>query len=101
MRFTDRITFVTETEGGYNPDTGNFDDAVLIKQTLPCNLSPLGIERTATLFGDVDTEITVARLQQPYQAAFDHVEVNGQRLKVKRHIPHRRESVFYLEGVIR
>lgn len=99
MRFTDRITFVTETEGGYNPDTGRFDEAQKIPKTIPCNLSPLGIESTVNLFGNIETSILVARLQRPHREPFDYVEVDGKKMTVKRHIPHRRESVYYLEGV--
>lgn len=99
MRFIDRITFVTESEGGYNPDTGGYDEPTLTKQTLPCNVSPLGTTRTAELFGSVDVVIDVARLQRPYNEPFDYCLVNDKRMVVKRHIPHRRESVYYLEGV--
>lgn len=99
MRYIDRITFVTESEGGYNPDTGNFDEAVTIKKTRPCNISPLGTTRTAELFGSIDKTIIVARLQRPHRAPFDYVLINGARMDVRKDIPHRRESVYYLEGV--
>lgn len=101
MRFIDRITFVTETAGGYNPDTGSHDDAVLVESTLPCNISQLGVERTVQLFGQLDKTILVARLQRPYTQPYTHCLVDGEMYNIKRHIPHRRESVFYLEGVSR
>lgn len=99
MRFTDRITFVTETEGGLNLETGNYEDAVLIEETKPCNISPLGTTRTAELFGSIDTVIVIARLQRPHRQPFDYALIDGKRMNVKRHVPHRRESVYYLEGV--
>ena len=101
MRYSDRITFVTETEGGYNPGTGEHDEPGRTVDTKPCNISPLGVERSVHLFGEVDTNIVVARLQRPYNLTFDYAEVSGNKFNVKRHVPHRTESVFYLEGAKR
>lgn len=98
MRYSDRITFISETEGGYNPITSEHDEAVREDNTFPCNISNLGIERSVKLFGAVDISVIVARLQRPYTIPFDYVEVNGDRYNVKSHTPHRSKSVFYLEG---
>src|SRR5699024_6785581 len=67
MRFSDRITLYTETEGGYDPSTGKHEDYKITDKTLPCKLSQLGIQRTNELFGTIDTHIVVARLQNPYK----------------------------------
>ena len=99
MRYSDRIVFVTETEGGYNPGTGEHDEVIKTADVKPCNISPIGVERSVQIFGEVDTSIVVARLQRSYDKAFDYVEVSGNRYNVKRHVPHRTESVFYLGGV--
>lgn len=99
MRYSDRIVFVTETEGGYNPGTGEHDEATKTIDVKPCNISPIGVERSVQLFGEIDTSIVVARLQRSYDKDFDHVEISGDRYMVKRHVPLRTESVFYLEGV--
>lgn len=102
MRYSDRISFVTETEGGYNPGTGNHDEAKKTFDTLPCNISPIGVERSVQLFGEIDTSIIVARLQRPYHKSFDYVEIpEGQykgEYRIKERVLHRPKSVFYLEG---
>lgn len=100
MRFTDRVTFVKETGGGYNSDAGRHEEPTRTENIMPCNFSPLGTDRTATLFGDIDTKATVVRLQRPYTKPFDYVEVNGTRMNVRRDINHRRQTVFYLEGAV-
>lgn len=100
MRYTDRVTFVSESEGGYNPNTGQYDDAVELITKLPCNVSQLGVERTVQLFGEMDKTILVVRLQRPYTASYDYLLVDGTKYNVKRHVPHRRESVFYVEGAM-
>lgn len=65
MRYSDRIVFITETEGGYNPVTGEHDEAIKTVDTKPCNISPIGVDRSVKLFGEFDTSIIVARLQRP------------------------------------
>lgn len=98
MRYNKRITFVTETEGGLNPETGNHEESKLVKTTLPCNISSLGVDRSAQLFGEIDTSVIVVRLRRVYDIPFDYALVDGKEYYVKRHVPHDYESVFYMEG---
>lgn len=97
MRYADRITFVKVEGGGYNPDTGNHDESSSAKDIQACHLSSLGVDRMNQLFGTLDKEIQVARLQRPYRKEYDHVLINDIKYSITRHIPHRTESVFYLE----
>lgn len=103
MRYSDRISFVTESEGGYNPDEGEHEEAKKTSETKPCNISPIGVDRSVQLFGEIDTSVIVARLQRPYNKTFAFVEIpEGQykgEYRIKEHVPHRVKSVFYLEGV--
>lgn len=100
MRYSDRISFVTETEEVYNPRTGEYEGGVFASEVYPCKTSTLGIDRTINLFGQLDINIVVARLQRPFNSAYTYVEINDKRLNVKRHIPHSSGSVFYLEGSV-
>lgn len=98
MRYADRITFINKVEGGgYNPDTGSYDEGKQIQDVQACNLSSLGVDRTNQLFGTLDREIIVARLQRPYRKEYEYAYLNGVKYAITRHIPHRSESVFYLE----
>lgn len=100
MRYADRITFVSLVEGrGYNPDTGNYDENTQVLDTQACNLSSLGIDRTIQLFGKMDKEIMVARLQRPYEKPFDHALIKGVKYFATQHAAHRMESAFYLEAI--
>src|SRR5690625_666381 len=108
MRFNERITLVNETDGYYDPIEGKHVAPETIKTTLPCNLSRMGVDRTNELFGQIDTVITVARLQHPYNGQVNNVFLNAdaeqpdeakQRYQVKRHSDDRK-GVFYLEGVV-
>lgn len=84
--------------GGYDPEKGEYVEGETTRETLPCHLSPLGIDRTATLFGSMEQRVTVARLMQRYTKSFDRVEIDGETFSVKRPLHKRRRSVFYLEG---
>ena|SRR5690554_519381 len=98
MRFSDRITFVKNTESYYDPDLGDYVEGETIKDIVSCNLSTLGVERTNELFGKIDIKIIVARIQRPYTKDFDHIEINEQKYNLKRQSDYRK-GVFYLEGV--
>lgn len=100
MRMNGRITFVREEESRYDPSKGEWVEGKLNKTTKPCNVSTLGIDRTKELFGELDTVITVARLQHPYTGQVDYVFLNGnenKRFEIKRQSSYRK-GVFYLEG---
>lgn len=107
MRFDKRITFVNETDSYYDPIEGVYVDGEIIKTIKPCNVSTLGTDRTNVLFGQIDTVITVARLQHPYHGKVDYVylneneeqpDVEKQKYQVKRQSDYRK-GVFYLEGI--
>ena|SRR5699024_1027438 len=101
MRFSDRITLYTETEGGYDPSTGKHEDYKITDKTLPCKLSQLGIQRTNELFGTIDTHIVVARLQSPYNKQITSAKVDSGMFKgeyvIKRQSDYRK-GVIFLEG---
>lgn len=97
MRFNDRISFVTIGSSEYNPDTGEYEESKPIKETLPCNISTIGIGRSKELFGEIDKVVLVARLQHPYNKSYDHIEIKGQKYDTKRQSDYRK-GVFYLEG---
>lgn len=98
MRFNDRITFAKRTGEHYDPILGKTVEGEPIKDTKPCNLSRLGVERTNQLFGQIDRVITVARLQQPYNNDFDYILIGEQRYNMQRQSDYRK-GVFFLEGV--
>lgn len=101
MRFDKRVTFVEETESRYDPIAGGYIEGESIKTTKPCNQSTMGVDRTNQLFGQIDTEITVVRLQHPYNKRIDYVYLNDdetQQYEIKRQSNYRK-GVFYLEGV--
>lgn len=99
MRYSDRAYFIRETGGGYNPYTGQHEEATTQRDLMPVNITSMGIDRTLQLFGTMDKEILVIRTQRPYTGQFDRVEVNGKRYTLTRKMPHSSFSAFYVEEV--
>lgn len=101
MNYSDRIKFVTKTEGGFNPETGNHEPPSIESVKKPCNITTLGSDRSNQLFGTIDTNVIVVRLQQPYNEQFSYAEVKEGHHAGKYHknsvINHRRKTVYYLE----
>jgi|SRR5699024_5325353 len=97
MRFSDRITFVSIPESYYDPKENKYIEGKPINDTMPCKLSKLSMERTQQLFGTLDRNVTIARLQRPYNKEFDYVEINDKKYTVTGTSDYRK-GVFYLVG---
>src|SRR5699024_2744081 len=96
MRFNKRITFVTDGESYYDPNVGDWVEGKKEYDTVPCNISSLRIDRTKELFGEIDNDIQVVRLQRPYNKQFNYIEIDGKKQNIK-HRSDYRKGVFYLE----
>lgn len=99
MRYTDRVTLHKSSGRQYNPKTGKTEFVVDEGVTLPCNISPVSLEKTTAIFGSIDRKVATVRLQRPYKDTVDKAVIDGNKYNVLRHIPYRSESVFYLESV--
>jgi len=97
MRYSKRVTFVTKIGGGFNPDTGKHDKPREVRDEKACNVSTVGVDRSKELFGEIDTIVTVIRLQRPYDKQFDYIELNDEPYNVRRQSDYRR-GAFYLES---
>ena len=99
MRYVDRVTLHKIIGRGYDPTTGKNGVRVDNGVTLPCNLSPVSLEKTSAVFGSIDKQVTTVRLQRPYKDTVDVAVINGDKYKLLRHIPYKTESVLFMESV--
>lgn len=99
MRYSDRITLHKVIGRAYDPSVGKTVVRVGDGVTLPCDTSPISLERVKVLFGSLDKQITTVRLQRPYRRKVDKAVINGMKYNVLRHVPYRSESVLFLEVV--
>src|SRR5699024_1922553 len=96
MRFNKRITFVTDGESYYDPNVGDWVEGEKEYDTVPCNISTLKVDRTKQLFGEIDTNIQVVRLQRPYNDEFDYIELDGKKQKKNKTQVQLQERCFLL-----
>lgn len=99
MRLADRVLFTLEEQGKYNPKTSKHEKREVIYDSIPCNLSPISIQRLALEFGDISRKISIVRVMGRYDKLVSHAHINGVKYKVIRSVFHRHDSSFYIESV--
>lgn len=77
MRYDVPVVFVTQTEGHYDYDLGEYVDGQREEAVLLANVTDLGTERTVSIFGDVKENARVVRLMGRYEVDFDLIEIEG------------------------
>lgn len=99
MRLSDRVVFSIEEKGKYNPETSKYEKREVLYESVPCNLSPISIQRLALEFGDISKKISIVRVKGRYDKHVSHAHINGVKYKVIRPIFHRHDTAFYIESV--
>lgn len=99
MRLSDRVVFSIEEKGKYNPKTSKYEKREVLYESVPCNLSPISIQRLALEFGDISKKISIVRVKERYDKHVSHAHINGVKYKVIRPIFHRHDTAFYIESV--
>ena len=101
MRYSDKVWFVTETEGEYDPDLGEYGPAVLKKVFKRANVTDLGTDRSVKLFGDVTEGKKVIRLLRPYTEPWDYVIFDGKTYDITTHRDTRLRAGFIVQEAMR
>lgn len=98
MRYDTLVNFVKQTAPIRLPN-GDYSDGEETLLPIWANVSDLGEERVALIFGDVKQKAKVVRLQNRYTEPFDFIEIDGDKYKDTRPKHFRHESVFYVGEV--
>lgn len=101
MRYLDEVVFIEETEERYDPDLGEYVGGQLIETPLDANVTDLGSDRSIALFGDVQENSKVIRLQ-PYQMVpkFDYLTIEGVTYKSTKDLrPQNRKTLIVKEFI--
>lgn len=96
MRYADRILFVEESEGYYDPDLGEHVAGRQNQVIVPAFVTDLGIDRSQVIFGDYQKDRKIVYLQRPYPIKQQVCRYNGKTFKVV--ADRQADRVFYLEG---
>lgn len=99
MRLSDRVIFCYEEKGVYNPKTSKYDVIKTFYEEIPCNLSPISMQRIALEFGDISRKISIIRLKGQYDKKVSHAYINDVKYKIIRPILYKHDTAFYIESV--
>lgn len=100
MRYDKRVTIVGAAKETFNPNTGNTDAQPTTNVTLPCNITKMPMVRQKELFGTLDNDILVIRLQRPYNDFIREVIVNDNKLEVININDYYTETTIYARGKV-
>ncbi|COD84766.1 MULTISPECIES: hypothetical protein [Staphylococcus] len=99
MRYNKRVQFAVETKGAYNPKTNKTEKVERVYDPIPCNISPLSVEKTVVEFGDIKKAINIIRLNGHFEAKVTHAYINGVKYLIVKKINYEHDTVFYVEEV--
>jgi hypothetical protein len=83
MRITDKVKFYVENSdgGGYNPETGQYEDTEELVATIPANITDLSTDRTKELFGEIDDSKLVIRTFKPIKFKWSYCLIGKSKYK--------------------
>lgn len=85
MRITDKVKFYVEDSdgGGYNPETGQYEDDEKLVANIPANVTNLSTDRTKELFGEIDDSKLVIRTFKPIEFKWTYCLIGKKKTKYK------------------
>lgn len=97
MRFDDVVYFCKEGELELNKQTGDYEVGIVEKQEVFANVMSLGMEQVMTVFGSLDVDAKVVRIQQKYRLPFDFIEIEGVNYNAVTNRLYRGKQTFILK----
>ncbi|GBG94644.1 hypothetical protein LFYK43_11030 [Ligilactobacillus salitolerans] len=76
MRFNNNVKFYSEVAEHYDPEVGHYVGGEELVAELIANVTDLGTNRSAQLFGNVDTRAQVIRLACPVGAVWSYCTID-------------------------
>ncbi len=102
MRYLDEVTFIKESpDSHYDPELGEYIKAEPIKAVFSANITDVGTDRSAKVFGDVKEGAKIMRMMPLFDMPeYDYVEFKGKKwyLLTYRN-PSERNTFILREGV--
>lgn len=99
MRYDKKIIFVTEKDGGYDPEIGEYTEPTKEKTIKRANITDLGTERSKVLFGDIKQGAKIVRLLRPYVKKWDYAFIDDIEYVIVTSRQLRLKNTFILQEV--
>ena len=82
MRYDTPIYFQKAKQGAYNPQTGNYDDAVVEEVEVYATVMDTQTERMRLVYGAIKQGSLTIGLQTPYVDDYDTIRIGNKRYAV-------------------
>lgn len=76
MRFNDTVRFYSESSRHYNPETSQYEGGTTLVDEIKANVTDVGIDREAKLFGNIDDERKIVRLSRSIKGSWSYLTIN-------------------------
>lgn len=83
MRYNTPVLF-QRIKSEFDTSTGNTGISILTEEKRYAAITDTGTETLQLLFGGIKQGALTVRLQRPYEAAFDRIEIDGKLYRVDR-----------------
>lgn len=96
MRYDNIIYLVYVKESLYNPKLGRYGDETTVDNKRYANISKVSLERNRELFGDIDSDVTIIRLQGLIKTNPDYIKIKDKAYSIIKKTTTRRDTSFYV-----
>ena len=96
MRYDNIIYLVYVKESLYNPELGRYEDETSIDDKRHANISKVSLERNRELFGDVDSDVIIIRIQGLVKENPDYIKIKDKSYNIIKKTTTRRDTAFYV-----
>lgn len=96
MRYDNIIYLVNVKKSSYNPKLGRYEDETSIDNERHANISKVSLERNRELFGDVDSDVIIIRLQGLVKGNPDYIKIKDKAYNIIKKTTTRRDTAFYV-----
>ena len=98
MRYSDRCVLISPSQQIFDYETGDTITVEGKRELVACNISKVGLDRVKQLFGELDRQMIIVRLQGQYKDDVSFIEIDDTKHKVYRKMEYRKDVAFYVEG---
>lgn len=96
MRYDNIIYLVYIKETSYSPKLGRYEDEDSIDDKRYANISKVSLERNRELFGDVDSDVIIIRLQGLVKGNPDYIKIKDKPYSIIKKTTTRKDTAFYV-----
>lgn len=101
MRYLDEVTFIKESpDSHYDPDLGEWVEKEPIRAVFSANITDIGTDRSAKIFGDIKQGAKVMRMMPLFtMPEYDYIEFDNKKWTLTTYRNPSERNTFILQEV--